>query len=306
MNPLDVSVCIPVYNEKLALRSTVEEMRDAMDKLDYEYEIIIIDDGSSDDCLTEIDDLDVRIVKHKRNLGGGTARVTGMHYAKGDLILQTDADGTYPVDEIETMLEVLQNADMVIGARRRESATDWRMLRILMKWILKTFATILAGSRIPDLNSGMRAYRKAPALHYSYLYPSGHSIMSTMTLAFLAEGLKVEFVAIDYNVRKGKSSFRPIRDTYNYLLTIVRTITFFDPLRVMLPMVFLLFVAAVVFTVRDFMVLNVGDATPLLWAATLIILAVAILSDQFARSSRQMSFLKDPWQHKSLTEEVDE
>lgn len=289
---VDVSVCIPVYNEKLALRSTVTEMQEAMDALPYEYEIVLIDDGSTDDCFEAISDLDVRIIRHKRNLGGGIARVTGIKYAKGDIIVQSDADGTYPVDEIGTMLEALKTSDMVIAARRRESATDYRALRILMKWCLKKFATLLSGTDIPDLNSGMRAYKKKLAAQYIYLYPKGHSIMSTMTLAFLSEGLKVAFVPIDYRVRIGKSSFHPIRDTYNYMATIVRTVTYFDPLRVMLPLVIVLAFGAVGFSVRDVALLDVGDVTPMLWAATLLILAIAILSDQMARLSRQVAHLK--------------
>ena len=286
---VDVSVCIPVYNERLALRETVVELIEAMEAVPYSYEILLVDDGSTDDCFQDVRDLDVRIIRHKRNLGGGVARVTGIRFAKGDLILQSDADGTYPVDEVGAMLEAMKGADMVIAARRRESATDWRYARILMKWCLKKFATLLSGVEIPDLNSGMRVYKKELAAQYVYLYPKGHSIMSTMTLAFLSDGLKVAFVPIDYRVRKGKSSFHPVRDTYNYMATIIRTVTYFDPLRVMMPLMLTLFASAIGFSIRDIVLLDVGDATPMLWAAGLLIFAIGILSDQLARLSRQVS-----------------
>jgi len=220
---VDVSVCIPVFNEQLALRGTVLEIQRAMDGLDHAYEILLVDDGSTDGCMDQVRDLDVRIIEHRRNLGGGVARVTAIRHARGQLVLQTDADGTYPCDEIPTMLARMKTADMVIGARRRESAPDWRLLRVATKWTLKTLASLLVGRRIPDLNSGMRVYRREVALRYADLYPSGHSIMTTMTLAFLGDGRVVDFVAIDYNLRKGQSSFHPIRDTYNCLAAIVRT-----------------------------------------------------------------------------------
>ena len=136
-----------------------------MSSLPYSFEIVVIDDGSTDGSLEEIGDLPVRVLRHRRNLGGGVARLTGLRHARGRWILQTDADGTYPVDRVPAMLERMKNgADMVIGARRRESATDWHWLRVFMKWALRSLAGRLAGEDIPDLNSGMRVYDRAAAL----------------------------------------------------------------------------------------------------------------------------------------------
>lgn len=287
---LDVSVCVPVYNEKKALRKTILELKEAFDKLPYTYEIIIIDDGSSDGCVEEIKDLNVRLIRHVRNMGGGIARVTGMKFARGRIVFQTDADDTYPCDKVGEMLERMKNADMVIAARKRESATDWHYLRILMKWILRMIASVLAGHNIPDLNSGMRVYNRKLAMRYAYLYPRGHSIMSTMTLAFITEGLKVDFVEIDYRVRVGKSSFRPVRDTYNYAVTIIRTIVYFDPLRILMPVSLFLSFFAFVFTVRDLLLFSrINNVTTTSWITAILVIMLAMICDQLSRMSRQMA-----------------
>lgn len=291
---MDVSICVPVHNEKMALRDTIIELIDAFDKLPYEYEIIVIDDGSTDGCIDTIKDLNVRIVRHKRNLGGGVARLTGIRYAKAPIVFQTDADGTYPCDKIPEIMERMKNADMVVAARKRESATDWQLLRIFMKWLLKFLAGLLAGHKILDLNSGMRAYNRKLCLRYAYLYPKGHSIMSTMTLAFLTENLIVDFVEIDYRKRKGKSTFRPIQDTFNYLVTIIRTIVYFDPLRLLIPLSFFILFIAVLWLVRDItLFLRVSSLTVICWIASLLIIVLAVLSDQFSRISRQISYFSD-------------
>jgi glycosyltransferase involved in cell wall biosynthesis len=291
---LDVSVCIPVYNEKLALRKSITELIAIMEKLPYSYEVIVIDDGSSDNCIDQIRDLNVRIIRHRRNLGGGIARLTGVRYATGRIILQSDADCTYPCNKVPEILERMKKADMVIAARKIETAKDFKFLRIVMKSILKKLAGVLAGHYIPDLNSGMRAYDKELALNYAYLYPPGHSIMSTMTLVFIAENLKVEFIEIDYNVRVGKSSFHPIKDTYNYFLTIIRSVVFFDPWKFLMPIVVTLSVMASILTIRNLIVVRgFGSLPPLLWVADLILFVLAVLSDQFARLSKQMAFRAD-------------
>jgi polyisoprenyl-phosphate glycosyltransferase len=303
---LDVSVCIPVYNERLALRQSLLALMAAMANLPYSYEIIVIDDASTDGCLDTIRDLPVRLVRHKRNLGGGIARLTGLRYARGRLILQSDADGTYPCDRIGDMLQGLESADMVIGARKSESATDRRLLRIMMKGLLKRLASVLAGYSIPDLNSGMRAYHRDAALRYAYLYPRGHSIMSTMTLAFVTDGLKVRFIEIDYHVRLGKSSFRPLRDTYNYFFTILRTIIYFDPLRILMPAVLASGVFSLLFTLRNLYLFSSLGAVPvLLWTVTLLLFVVALQSDQFSKISRQLAFLDPiPPYHRDVIEEA--
>ncbi|MGY8990593.1 MAG: glycosyltransferase family 2 protein [Rhodospirillales bacterium] len=305
-NPLDVTITFPIFNEKTALRQCVLDMQEAMDRLPYSYEILLVDDGSSDGGLATVADLDVRTIRHIRNMGGAMARLTGIRYARGNIILQSDADGTYAVDAIGVMLEKINHCDLVIGARKRESATDWRWMRIITKWLMRKLAELLSGAKIPDLNSGMRVYRKEPALRFAHLYPKGHSIMSTMTLAFLTNGLVVEFHPIDYYVRIGKSSFHPIRDTFNYLTTTVRTVAFFRPLRVMLPFATVLAAAALFFTIRNLIDFGIlGRLPQLLWISSALIMGLGVLADQMARLSRQIIFLdNNHWPDRHIIEET--
>lgn len=304
---MDISICVPFYNEVNALRDTILELKETFDKLPYTYEVIVIDDGSTDGSLQSIEDLDVRIIRHSRNLGGGVARLNGIRYATAPIIFQTDADGTYPCEDIPAIMDAMKNSDMVIAARRKESARDWHILRVIMKSMLKYLASVLAGHPIPDLNSGMRAYKKRLALRYAYLYPKGHSIMSTMTLAFISDDLKVNFVDIDYRLRVGKSSFRPIQDTYNYFLTIIRTIIYFDPLRLIIPASLLVFSLAILFSVRDiYLFSRINNVTIILFLSSLLIALLGILSDQFSRLSKQIAELNsNTSKHEEWVEEIE-
>lgn len=302
---VEVTLTFPVFNEKEALRPSVLEAQAAMDKLPYAYEILLVDDGSTDGCMDTVRDLDVRIIRHLHNMDGAMARMTGIRYAKGDIIVQSDADGTYPADAIGPMLEKLADCDMVIGARKRESAQDWHFARVAMKWFMRKLAEVLSGAEIPDLNSGLRAYRKETALRYAHLYPKGHSMMSTLTLSFITNGLRVYFYPIDYRQRVGSSTFRPIRDTYNYLLITVRTVAFFNPLRVLLPMALFLLGAGLAVGVVNLIQTGIlGRLPAFLGIGALVVLSMGVLSDQFAKLSKQLSYLKgDHWPDRYIREE---
>ncbi len=302
-----LSVCVPVYNEKLAIRKTILDISEVIEKLNIKYEIIVINDGSTDDCIKDIEDLRLKIIHLPYRCGGGVARVAGLHYALGDIILQTDADGTYPADEIPKLIKEIQDADMVIGARLRESAKDWHVLRVIMKWLLKSISEKLSGHTIPDLNSGLRIYKKELALRFEHLYPKGHSIMSTMTLAFLTQGYKVKFVDINYHERLGKSSFHPINDTYNYLMTIFQTIANFNPFRILLPVFLFLSFLCIIWGLRNFIISgNIGAVPVLLGISALLVMVLSIISDQLAKISRQIAGNTNLGMIKTLNVIIDE
>lgn len=283
---IDVSVIIPVFNEKEAVRKCVTDIIKTMSALPYSYEIILVDDYSTDGSMKEVKDLPVRIISFPKNRGGGAARLEGMKKAKGDIILQTDADGTYPVDCFGEMLEAMKNSDLVIGARKKESAKRYYLLRIFMKWFIKKLAEILVNQKIPDLNSGLRAYKKNIALKYSYLYPAGHSIMSTMTLAFISEGYTVKFIPVDYFTRIGKTSFNIFRDTTLYLITTLMTIVYFNPLKILLPLSIFMSILAFLFTIRDLFRLSFGPITIMLWLLVVLFMTLGLISEQIRRVAK--------------------
>lgn len=241
-----ISVVIPAYNEELAIGDDLRIIQGALDGAGLDYEIIVVDDGSTDRTATIVREFpSVRLISHPYNRGEGAARTTGLRAASGDIFVTTDADGTYPNQDIPRLLAALEGYDMVIGARKREAGT-MRWLRTPAKTFIRLLASYLTATRIPDLNSGLRAFRKAPGMRFLNVLPATHSWVSTITIAFLTNGYTVNFIPIDYYPRKGKSSFHPLRDTYNYLSLVVRAIVYFNPLKVFLPAsLFLLLVGGV-------------------------------------------------------------
>lgn len=230
-----VSIVIPAYNEQDAIVEVLREIIGVMDSLDVSYETIVVDDGSTDETRVRCEAFEnVRVISHARNRGVGAARTTGVRAARGEYVLMTDADGTYPCDAIPEMLETLQECDMVIGARDREMGT-LRLLRSAAKEFVRRLASYLTRTKIPDLNSGLRAMRRDLVPRFFSILPATHSWVSTITMAFLSSGYDVRWVPIGYRKRVGKSTFHPISDTYNYLLLVIRAVTYFDPLRVFLP-----------------------------------------------------------------------
>ncbi len=245
------SIVIPVWNEEEAIGQVIDDTIAAMEKSRYPYEIIVVDDGSTDRTAEIVRARPtVRLVQHTRNRGVGRARNTGIRAALGDVIVMTDGDGTYPVQDIPRLLDAMEMNDMVIGARRREAGTV-KWLRSPAKWLIRSLACYLTATNIPDLNSGLRAFKKDIAAKYFHLFPPGHSWVSTITIAFLSDGYSVAFVPIDYYERTGRSTFHPIRDTYNYLVAVLRSITYFNPLKVFLPLSILLMSAGVLKTIYD-------------------------------------------------------
>ncbi|MBI4496601.1 MAG: glycosyltransferase family 2 protein [Chloroflexi bacterium] len=247
-----VSVVVPAFNEETAIGHDLDTILATLDAVGVEYEVIVVDDGSTDRTAEEVRCRPrVRLVRHPVNLGVGAARKTGMRMARGNIIITTDGDGTYPNHEMPRLLAELADYDMVVGARRQEAGT-LRWLRAPAKTAIRWLASSLAGTRIPDLNSGLRCFRKDTAERFLPLLPQGHSWESTITLAFLTNGYTVKYVPVDYYPRRGgSSSFHPLRDTFNTLRLVFRIVFYFYPLRVLGPVAFLLVLLGGMKLVRD-------------------------------------------------------
>jgi glycosyltransferase involved in cell wall biosynthesis len=238
--PIEVSIVIPAYEEEKAIGTVIDAVTAAMaaalrpDGQPYRYEILVVDDGSPDNTAAMARAKNVRVHQHHHNHGSGAARKTGLLQARGEIIVMIDADGTYPAAAIPQLLTLFPAYDQVVGARESEKGTH-RLLRTLAKESIKCLASYLVGQPIPDLNSGLRAFKRALMLRYMYLIPDGFSCVSTMSLAFLANKHPVAYVDIPYFERIGRSKFHPIKDTYQYLLTVIRVVSYFNPLHVFIP-----------------------------------------------------------------------
>lgn len=282
-----ISVVIPAYNEEAALGEDLGTAIEALDSTGWEWEIIVVDDGSTDRTAEIAQSFpEVRLICHPYNMGGGAARSTGIRHAGGDVVVISDGDGTYPMHEIPRLVEELDACEMVVGARSKEAGT-LKFLRVPAKFLIRKLAEFISGAKIPDLNSGMRAIRRDTALPYLHMLPNGHSWVSTITLAFLTNGHPVKYVPIDYYPRKGRSTFHPVKDTGNYLMTIFRTITWFSPLKIFLPLALLFLLTGIGKLIADVVRYSwrVTPSTVILLLGGLQILVLGLIADMIAKRS---------------------
>ncbi len=242
-NASGITVLVPAYNEEASIQKTVETIRAALQKM-HAYEIIVINDGSSDKTGEIARGLGITLLEHEVNRGYGAALKLGMQHAAYDRILITDADGTYPLEDIPRLVEAAQTCDMAVGARTGK-IVQVPLLRRPAKWMITKLSEYLSGRTIPDLNSGFRVFRKDTAMRFLSLYPDGFSFTTTITLSMLTNGYSVKFLPINYLKRVGKSSIHPIRDFINFTILIIRICAYFKPLNVFLPPAMFLVVAGV-------------------------------------------------------------
>ena len=242
--PASVSVLIPAYNEEGALAETIaaiEKHRAAF----AEMEIIVINDGSNDRTGEIARTLPVTLIEHETSRGYGASLKDGLRQAKGEMILIADADGTYPLEEIPRLAANMTGFDMIIAARTGE-LVKIPFSRRIGKWIITQLAEYLSRTKIPDLNSGFRIFRKDVALRFIAMYPDGFSFTTTITLAMLTNHYRVKFLPINYHKRVGKSSIHPIRDFINFTILIIRICACFKPLNVFVPPAILLVLLGII------------------------------------------------------------
>ena len=290
------SVVLPVYNEEAAIREVILDIDGVMRSSAYQYEILVVDDGSKDRTLAILEELHrevpaLRVVRHQRNQGEGQARKTGILHAQFAHIVMLDADGTYPCQDIPRVLDLLPAYDMSVGARVREAGTV-RWLRTPAKWFLVKLASFIVEQPIPDLNSGLRAFKQAAALKFFGILPNGLSWVSTLTLSFLSNGYSVAFTPIEYYTRKGKSSFHPIHDTLNYFKLINRTIMYFRPLRFFIPLTVSILATGVGrFLYHALMLHKVRESDTMVILTGIIVGSVAVTADLVLKLAR-INFVK--------------
>jgi glycosyltransferase involved in cell wall biosynthesis len=231
-----VSVVVPAYNEEASVGAQVSAIRDQLSACGVSHEIIVIDDGSQDRTAEKAVQAQARVLRHPVNRGYGAAIKTGILAAKYDTIVITDADGTYPADEIPNVVGKLENADMVVGARTGNEV-HIPMIRRPAKKFLGWLAAWIAGHVIPDLNSGLRAFRRECVRQYFSILSNRFSFTTTVTLAFLADDYLVLYHPINYYRRVGRSKIAP-RHFMDFTVLVLRMAMLFQPLKVFAPLAF--------------------------------------------------------------------
>lgn len=246
-----VSVIIPSYNESNAIELTVTSVKQILVNANYDdFEIIVVDDGSSDDTAEKAREAGACVIQHPHNIGYGRALKTGIIESKFDTVVITDSDGTYPIDQIPLLLQLYTKGfDMIVGARSgnyyKGSAIKWPMrllLRFLVEWT--------AGRSIPDINSGLRVFSKKTIISFLPHLCDTFSFTTSMTLAYIMTGRFVGYHNISYEERIGKSHVKLWSDSFKTLQFIIQAIAYYNPLKLfMLLSLFCFFIALISVTI---------------------------------------------------------
>ena len=285
---IDVTIIVPAFNEEQAIGGVLDDLVAVMEASKASYELIVVDDGCTDNTRSICEARpQVEVIAHARNRGNGAARTTGVKAAKGRYVVMIDADATYPTDVIPQMVRDLEHCDMVIGARKREMGT-MKVLRSAAKEFIRWLASYMTQTHIPDLNSGLRAMKRDLVMQFLPILPTTHSWVSTITMAFLSSGYSVEWLPIEYYKRIGRSTFHPIGDTYNYLSLVVRTIMYFNPLRIFLPVTLGLLAVGIVKMIYDIFTYNFhfAPSTVMLMLTVVQLGGLGLLADLIVRKTK--------------------
>lgn len=286
MNNQGISFVIPAFNEGESALTVIRELLDFSRPLAFPWEIILVDDGSAESSRmvwqrTALD-MDIKLIHHDFRRGYGAAVKSGIRAAQYPWIAITDADGSYPVASFAELLARRDYAEMVVGSRQGKiRAIPW--LRRPAKWLINRFASYVARKKIPDVNSGMRIFRREWAEKYERLLPEGFSLTTTLTIALIRDQARVEFIPINYLKRRGRSKIRPLHDFNQFIMTILRLSMVFDPLRVIMPVFFTSSIFTLFSLARDIYYRNMADTTLFLFLFSMIILMLGLLADLINR-----------------------
>lgn len=275
--PSTVSVVIPAYNEAPSIAAVVT----AMAAVARWHEIIVIDDGSTDDTEERARHAGAVVVRHPYNKGNGAAVKSGTRRASGDFVLVIDGDGQHRAADSRRLVAKLGDYDLVIGAR--SPSTQATALRRLGNAALNWFAGYLTGRQIPDLTSGFRAARRECLLEFLHLLPNGFSTPTTTTLAFIKGGYNVAFEPTEASPRQGDSKIRLASDGTKFLMIILKIVTLFSPLRVFLPIALVSFAIGLGYAIWTIATQShVTNSSVLLIVLAVMVLLVGLVSEQIS------------------------
>jgi glycosyltransferase involved in cell wall biosynthesis len=276
--PVDVTVLLPAYNEEQSIGSTIRKIK----QLHPDFEILVVDDGSSDRTREEAINAGANVMRHPHNIGNGAAIKAGLRYASGEWVLMMDADGQHRPEDIARLLEFKDDYDMVVGARSRGSKTSWH--RDLANFIYNWLATYVTKFKIEDLTSGFRLVKNDRISKFIYLLPNTFSYPSTITMAYLRSGLSIKYIPIQTLARQGKSKIKLFQDGIRFFLIITRIATLFSPFRVFLPVSFIFFITGLGYYLFTYITQHrFTNMSMLLLSSSVIIFMMGLLSEQISQ-----------------------
>jgi glycosyltransferase involved in cell wall biosynthesis len=279
MNTLKTSIIIPVYNEGQTIGNLVSDI-----KSPYPYfEIVVIDDGSNDNTADAAQRAGAIVYSHPYNIGNGAAIKSGIRVATGDILVFLDGDGQHDPEDIERLIHHIPEFDMVVGAR---SLSDQASIgRALGNKAYNWFASYVAKFTVKDLTSGFRAVKSNVAKNFLYLLPNTYSYPTTLTLGVLRSGLSVKYVPIKTKKRKsGKSNIKIIQDGVRFFMIITRICTLYSPMRVFLPVSFVMFLLGVINYLYTFITRSrFTNMSVFLFVASIIIFMMSLISEQICQ-----------------------
>jgi glycosyltransferase involved in cell wall biosynthesis len=280
----DLSIIIPCHNEARNLPELIADIQKVMEVRPESYEIVAVDDASTDKTAEAARTAGARVITHPYNLGNGAAVKTGIRSAKGTIVLMMDGDGQHEPEVIPKILEQLVDYDLVVAARNAKSHAGAH--RLAANKIYNRLASYVTKVRILDLTSGFRATSRNTAMRYLYLFPNSFSYPSTMTMAYLRSGLSLKYVPIDAPPRgKGsKSKIRLFSDGARFILIITRIATIYSPFRVFLPLSAFFFITGCGYYFYTYMISHrFTNMSMLLFSTSVIIFMLGLVSEQISQ-----------------------
>ena len=273
---MKISIVLPAKNESAAIGQTLVQIQ----QLQLAHEIIVVNDGSTDQTKQVAETVGAKVVTHPYSKGNGAAIKTGARTATGDIIVFMDADGQHDPQDIPLLLEKIeQGYDLVVGARQKGSQAS--VGRGIANALYNNLATYMTEQKVEDLTSGFRAVRADKFREFLYLLPNGFSYPTTSTMAFFRAGYSVTYVPIHAAKRIGKSHIHPLKDGVRFFLIIFKIATLFSPLKMFLPIAVLLFMMATGW--YGYTLWDAGRFTnmsALLYTGSIMIFLMGLISEQ--------------------------
>ncbi|MFN7952099.1 MAG: glycosyltransferase family 2 protein [bacterium] len=277
---MSISIVIPAHNEAEAIAGVVTACKALPDVT----QVIVVDDGSTDDTGTIARRAGAEVVTHPYCVGNGASVKSGARAATGDIVVFLDGDGQHPPEDVPRLVAKLEGYHLVVGAR--EPSTHANLKRRFGNNVYNVFASYVTQFPILDLTSGFRAIRRDLLLHYLYLLPNGFSSPSTLTLAILRTGRSLAYVPIRARERKGTSKIHLLKDGTRFFLIIIKIATLFSPLRVFIPVSLLAFILGTAnYTYssvlqKHFVFTNMSA---LLYVAAVLVFMLGLVAEQIAQ-----------------------